>query len=160
MTRPNTRTWGVLCAGSAFVIDQATKAAALASADSLAVGVEVLQVMNLVLVRNTGVSFGIFASDHAFGQWPLILLTSAILIGLTVWLIKTREARQAGALGAIIGAGMGNVVDRLRHGGVTDFLDFHYAGYHWPAFNFADATIVLGVATLLLSTTPTARSKT
>jgi signal peptidase II len=53
------------------------------------------------------------------------------------------------AFSLIIGGAFGNVIDRLHNGGVTDFIDFHIAGYHWPAFNLADSVIFIGVAILL-----------
>lgn len=152
--------WGLVCAVLAFAVDQATKAAALAAAPALARGVGVLPSFDLVLAHNRGVTFGLLASDHPAGRWLLILLTSAISIGLLVWLMRARSRTQAAALGLIIGGALGNLVDRLRHGAVTDFLDFHARGYHWPAFNLADGGIVLGVALLLFveSRTPADRA--
>jgi signal peptidase II len=148
----NARIWGAAFAGAAFTLDQTTKGIALASRETLAAGVDVLPFMSFVLVRNTGVSFGLFASGP--GQWPLIFLTAAIIVGLSVWLIRTRQTRQAAAIGAIIGAALGNLADRLRHGGVTDFLDFHYGSHHWPAFNLADSVIFLGAVALVLTAAP------
>lgn len=141
--------WGLACAVFAFTVDQVTKAAVLAAAPALAEGVEVLPFFDLVLVHNRGVTFGLLASHHPAGRWLLILLTSAISIGLLVWLMRAQSRTQAAALGLIIGGALGNLVDRLRQGAVTDFLDFHAQGYHWPAFNLADSGIVLGVALLL-----------
>ncbi|SDB71670.1 signal peptidase II [Belnapia rosea] len=143
--------WGLAFAALAFTIDQVTKAAALAAAPTLMGGMTVLPFFDLVLVHNRGVTFGLLASDHPAGRWLLILLTSAISIGLLVWLIRAQSRTQAAALGLIIGGALGNLVDRLRHGAVTDFLDFHAQGYHWPAFNLADSSIVLGVALLLIT---------
>ena len=72
---------------------------------------------------------------------------AAVLAGLG----GARQTRLvAAALGLLIGGALGNVLDRLRHGAVTDFLDFHLGAYHWPAFNLADVAIVSGVALLLL----------
>lgn len=142
---------GAAAALAALAIDQASKAAALRFEDALSSGIELLPVMNLVLVRNTGVSFGLLAAPPELGQWPVILLTAAIIAGLAVWLSRISDRRQAAAIGTIIGGGLGNVIDRLLHGGVTDFLDFHYAGLHWPAFNLADTFIVLGVLALLVT---------
>ena len=64
--------------------------------------------------------------------------------------MRDRRPEMAAAVGLIAGGALGNVVDRLRHGAVTDFLDFHAAGYHWPAFNLADTAIFVGVALLLV----------
>jgi signal peptidase II len=70
-----------------------------------------------------------------------------------VWIWSSRQrhglTRLASAL--VVGGAIGNVVDRLRFGAVMDFLDFHWQGYHWPAFNIADAAITIGVALLLLA---------
>lgn len=142
--------WGGPFIVGAFALDQATKALAMRSANVLTAGIEVLPFFNLVLGRNTGVTFGMFAGQ-ALGQRPVILFTGAVVVALSVWLSRTSNARQAAALGAIIGGALGNILDRFRLGGVTDFLDFHLAGYHWPAFNFADTAIVIGVATLILT---------
>lgn len=142
--------WGLACAALAFAVDQATKAAALAAAPALARGVEVLPFFDLVLVQNRGVTFGLLASDHPTGRWLLILLTGAITAGLLVWLMRAHGRLQTAALGLIVGGALGNLVDRLRHGAVTDFLDFHARGHHWPAFNLADGGIVVGVLLLLV----------
>lgn len=150
MTRRESLRWGIAFALAAFLTDQATKAAALAAAPDLAQGVEVLPFFNLVLAHNRGVTFGLLASDHPAGRWLLILLTGAVTAGLLVWLTRVQSRLQAAALGLVIGGALGNLVDRLRHGAVTDFLDFHVQGYHWPAFNLADSGIVLGVALLLI----------
>ena len=105
---------------------------------------------DLTMVWNRGVTFGLLATNDPAGRWLLILLTGAVTAGLLVWLVRVQGRIQAAALGLIIGGALGNLVDRLRHGAVTDFLDFHVQGYHWPAFNLADGGIVLGVALLLM----------
>jgi signal peptidase II len=101
---------------------------------------------NLVLGRNTGVSFGLF---NEAPPWLLVGITLAIVLMLLVWASRERQPITAVALGLIIGGALGNMLDRLRHSGVTDFLDFHIGGIHWPAFNLADTAIVLGVMLLL-----------
>ena len=63
---------------------------------------------------------------------------------------KAETRLLAATIGLVIGGALGNVVDRFRFGAVADFLDFHWAGYHWPAFNLADAAISVGVVILLL----------
>jgi signal peptidase II len=103
-----------------------------------------------VRVWNTGVSFGLFGSAGASAAWVLSGLALAVVIGLTVWLSRTAEKPAAIGLGLVIGGALGNVVDRIRFGAVFDFLDFHAFGVHWPAFNIADAAIVVGAAVLLV----------
>lgn len=142
--------WGGLFIVGAFALDQVTKALAMSSAKALTVGIDVFPFFNLVLTRNTGVTFGMFAGQ-SLGQWPVILFTGAVVAVLSVWLSRASDPRQTAALGAIIGGALGNILDRFRLGGVTDFLDFHLSGYHWPAFNLADTAIVCGVATLILT---------
>jgi signal peptidase II len=72
-----------------------------------------------------------------------------IAAGLLVWLSRERDRASALAIGLVLGGAIGNVIDRLRHGAVVDFLDFHLSGYHWPAFNLADSAIVVGALLLV-----------
>lgn len=137
---------GLLCALAAFAVDQGTKTLALLS-PGLTNGMELLPFLNLVLVRNDGVSFGMLGGIVPW--WALILLAVAIIACLSVWLWRSHDSIVGAALGLIIGGALGNVVDRLRFGAVTDFLDFHAAGYHWPSFNIADVAIFCGAALLV-----------
>jgi signal peptidase II len=84
------------------------------------------------------------------GWWLLSLLAVAIVGGLVFWLRRADRPLLAVALGLVIGGALGNVIDRLRLGAVADFLDFHLAGYHWPAFNLADSAITVGVIALVV----------
>lgn len=129
-----------------FVLDQVTKEIVLAVQASLPVAV--LPFFNLVLVWNQGVSFGMFGGDDALS--PVILVGVAVLVsaGLLYWLWRETHGLAAMALGLVLGGAIGNVVDRLRHGAVVDFLDFHLAGHHWPSFNVADSAIVVGAVLL------------
>lgn len=117
---------------------------------------------NLVLHYNRGVSFGFLSSGPVAdaGPWVLIALSAAIVAALVVWLARTSDWWEGGALGAIIGGALGNILDRIRHGGVTDFLDFYLGNWHWPAFNLADTFITCGVAVLLLRSFVDRRSET
>ncbi len=111
---------------------------------------EVTGFFNLMLIYNRGVSFGLLDSEAALVPWLLSGLAVAIVIGLVVWL-RHIEGRWPGvAVGLIVGGAVGNVVDRPRLGAVIDFLDLHWAGFHWPAFNLADSAITLGVVLLLV----------
>lgn len=112
--------------------------------------VEVTGFFNLVTVWNFGVSFGMFNRGSAESAWIFALLASAITAVLLVWLARSPTRIIATALGLVIGGAVGNVVDRLRFGAVFDFLDLHVLGWHWPAFNIADAAISVGVLLLLV----------
>jgi len=79
-------------------------------------------------------------------------LAAVIVAGLSVWLWKSGNRWSGAATGLVIGGAIGNVVDRLQYGAVVDFLDFHVAGYHWPAFNVADSAICVGAGMLILET--------
>lgn len=121
---------------------------------------EITPFFNLVLVWNRGVSFGMF-SDHP--EWmPIILTIVALTITaiLLVWLWKAETKLSVYALSFVIGGAIGNVIDRVRFGAVVDFLDFHAFGYHWPAFNIADAAIFIGVVLLLIETILEPKQKT
>lgn len=104
----------------------------------------------LTPVWNRGVSFGLFATDAKMGALVLSAIALAVSLGLTIWLLRLTRALPRVALGLVIGGALGNVIDRVTLGAVFDFLDFHVAGWHWPAFNVADAAICVGVGLLLL----------
>lgn len=104
---------------------------------------------NLVLVHNRGVSFGMLSTSSAIMPWVLKALALGIMAVLVRWLHRSTNRLTALALGLVLGGAAGNVIDRARLGAVVDFLDFHLAGYHWPAFNVADAAICCGVLLLL-----------
>ncbi len=105
-------------------------------------------------VLNPGAAFGILASRSSAFRSPFFVGISIVAIGLIVYYFHRylhEPARlPAPALGLILGGAVGNLIDRLRVGMVIDFLDFHLSGYHWPAFNVADAAISIGVGLMLL----------
>ena len=104
---------------------------------------EIVSFFNLVYVSNSGISFGMF--DKASNAREIFaLLQGGIAFGLIFWLWNSQKKHISYALALIIGGAFGNVIDRILNGGVTDFLDFHIASYHWPAFNLADIAIVTG----------------
>jgi signal peptidase II len=113
--------------------------------------IPVTSFLNLVLVWNKGITFGLLnkGSEQTM-RYALIGVALVILFLLGRWLLRTSSTTVALALGSIMGGAVGNVIDRLRYGAVLDFLDFYYGNYHWYAFNVADAAIVMGVALLLL----------
>lgn len=159
-----TRALGFVTALLAIVIDQAVKAYFLFGAPGFATcapcrmaferchicdPIVVLPFLNLTMVWNRGVSFGLFPADSAAGRWFLITFSVVVVAGLAVWLWQTRERLVGIGIGLVIGGALGNVVDRVRFGAVADFFHFHAFGYDWYVFNVADAAIVVGVAVLV-----------
>ncbi len=144
--------WGLTIAGIVAVLDQVTKILVVGWLGQAGAGVMVTPFFNLVFVLNRGASFGLFSSDSPWGPRLLSAFTIAVVIGLTIWLIRTADRWLGIALGLIIGGALGNLIDRLGQGAVVDFLDFHAAGVHWPAFNLADSAITAGVGIVLYGT--------
>jgi len=133
-----------------IVADQVSKWLVMAQVLADGRSVIVTPFLNLVVVWNRGVSFGLFNHDWGGAPWVLSALAVAIVVLLCLWVTRAKRRLTAYAIGAIIGGAIGNVVDRARFGAVYDFVDLHYAGWHWPAFNLADSAITLGVAALLV----------
>ena len=112
--------------------------------------IELVGFLDLVPVENRGISFGLLQSESGAGVWLISAFALAVSAGLGFWLSRVRRLWPALALGLVIGGALGNLIDRLRLGWVIDFIDFHVAAWHWPAFNMADAAITVGVAMLLI----------
>lgn len=123
--------------------------------------VPLLPFFNLTLVFNKGAAFSILDDAGGWQRYFFIALASGVALGLAVWLtrISPRERLLAFGLALIIGGALGNLVDRIVLGQVVDFLDFHWAGWHWPAFNVADSAISVGVAALLWDSLVSSRGK-
>lgn len=113
---------------------------------------EVFSWLNLTLAHNTGAAFSFLAGAGGWQRWFLSGVAAVICIVLLVWLwrLPHRARLLPTALCLILGGAIGNLIDRIRFGHVVDFIDVHYAGWHWPAFNLADSVIVIGVILLLL----------
>ena len=105
--------------------------------------------LDLSMVWNRGVTFGLLSGDGPWNHLVLALLAAAIALVLLRWLARAETLAVAVALGAVIGGAVGDVLDRLRFGAVVDFVDAHAWGWHWYVFNIADAGIVCGVAALI-----------
>ena len=131
------------------VLDQMSK---YAISRALAYGsrIEITPFFNLVLVHNKGAAFS-FLSDAAGWQRGFFIAIAVVAIVWVVYLLRRYplQTRFCFALSLILGGAIGNVIDRVWLGAVIDFLDFHAAGYHWPAFNVADSAISCGAATLV-----------
>lgn len=139
-------------AGFLTAADQTIKLAVIASMP-LYSQVEITPWFNWVFVLNKGAAFSFLADQSGWQRYFFIVLGVVICATLAGWLWHGINNRlETAACIAIIGGGMGNVVDRIRIGAVVDYLDFHCAGWHWPAFNVADICVVSGAGLLFLAT--------
>lgn len=105
--------------------------------------------LDLTMVWNRGVTFGLFSGDGAWNHLILAALALAVAGFLLRWLARAENLLVTYALGAVIGGAVANVIDRVRFGAVVDFVDVHAWGWHWYVFNLADAAIVCGVLALV-----------
>ena len=132
-----------------IVADASSKEAALSLLDGRVV--PVLPVLNFTLAFNRGVSFSLFSTEGLWGWWALVLLTVAISTAVGwLWYRAPAPLERLG-YALILGGALGNLVDRLPDAAVTDFIDLHAAGWHFPTFNLADVSITTGVLFLVLS---------
>ena len=133
-----------------LILDQFSKLLIM-SYYQLGGGTVVTSFFNVVRVHNTGAAFSFLAAASGWQRWffTAIGVAAALLI---VWLLMSHAGQKlfSFALAFILGGAVGNVLDRLMHGYVVDFLDFHWHGTHFPAFNLADSAITLGAACLIL----------
>lgn len=105
--------------------------------------------LDLVMVWNRGISYGLFPQDSGAGRLAIIAMALAIVTVMIVWLFRTTDRLVATAIGFVVGGALGNAVDRHLYGAVADFFRLHALGYEWYVFNLADVAIVAGVALLL-----------
>lgn len=147
---PNTLRRGLLIALCVIALDQATKWWILLSVMNPPHLIEIMPMFNLVLTWNRGVSFGLFDAGSAAGPWILSGVAVVIVAVLLYWLRGAKGKLVAIAVGFIAGGAAGNVIDRMVHGAVVDFLDVYWGSYHWPAFNVADSGITIGAALLVI----------
>ena len=108
--------------------------------------------LNLTLAHNYGAAFSFLSDAGGWQRWLFTGLALVVTLVLIIWLFRlpAREKLTGSALGLIIGGAVGNLIDRISLGYVVDFIDVHYQGWHWPAFNVADSAITCGVILLLI----------
>lgn len=149
-----------------IVLDQLTKAWVLGSADVadpmlIPAGYRFAEVIpgvfNLTMVRNTGVSFGLFGGGEA--RWFLSVFSVLVAAGLAWWALKADRRLLIAAIGLVIGGAIGNAIDRIRFGYVVDFLDFSGTGVFPWVFNVADSAITIGVVLLVLDSVMSERKQ-
>ncbi|MBJ6126969.1 signal peptidase II [Microvirga splendida] len=135
---------------AATLLDQFTKWLILEVVMQPPQVIPIVPFFNLTLGYNTGISFGLLQSVFEDNPWVLTSLTLTIVGFLLLWARRAGSRREAIALGLISGGALGNAIDRIRQGAVTDFLDVYVGTWHWPTFNMADVAIFLGAATLVV----------
>jgi signal peptidase II len=133
-----------------LILDQVTKLYSLFVYDlPVKEPVEFAPFINLIVVWNRGISYGLFQQNSEIGRWGLIVISILAAIGLSFWIRRTTAKLLAVSLGLIVGGAIGNVIDRLAYGAVFDFIQIHIGSWSWYVFNVADAAIVAGVVGLL-----------
>lgn len=139
--------------GLAFIIlmaDQFTKVL-IVGFYQLGDSTQVTSFFNIVRVHNSGAAFSFLAGASGWQRW-FFTVVGLVAATVMVWLLKSHSGQKlfAFALACILGGAIGNVIDRVLYGHVVDFLDFHWRGWHFPAFNIADSAITIGAAGLIL----------
>ena len=143
---------GLLTAALVVGADQLTKWAALQALPPYQ-PLPLAGFVNLTLAFNSGAAFSFLADGGGWQRWLLSAVAIGVSAYLLVWLrgIARGKLVEVIGLGLILGGALGNLIDRLWLGAVIDFIDLHYAGWHWPAFNLADTAITLGVVAVVAS---------
>ena len=138
--------WAVLLMGA----DQITKSLIL-NHYQLGDSTFITSFFNIVRAHNTGAAFSFLADAGGWQRWLFTGIGVAATIFI-VWQLRAHPGQKlfSFALSSILGGAVGNVVDRLMHGYVVDFLQFHYAGWYFPSFNLADSAITVGAVCLIL----------
>lgn len=134
----------------AFVADQLSKQWILANFD-LYESVKLLPIFNLTYVRNYGAAFSFLHDAGGWQRWMFTLVAVGFSVVLTIWLRRLPAEKRllSVAYTLVIGGALGNLVDRLVHGFVVDFLDFYWNTSHYPAFNIADSAICVGAVLIV-----------
>ena len=137
-----------------IIIDQSTKIFfSKIMLNNMFESIEIFPFLNIVFVRNTGISFGLFSDGGLLNRYFFIAF--AIILGNILLIISflTKEKLMKLSLLMISSGAIGNAIDRIYFGGVIDFIDFFIYNFHWPAFNFADIFITIGVILLCFENT-------
>jgi signal peptidase II len=136
-----------------FFPDQLTKALVTGplGINQLGDQLVLLPIFNFTYTENNGISLGLLNATTEIGRWMLVALTSAIAIGVAVWIGREKSRIDQVALGMVLGGALGNILDRVRHGYVVDFADLHFGDFRpFLVFNVGDAAISIAVVILLL----------
>lgn len=134
-----------------LVLDQVTKHW-VAGSFSLYESINVLPIFNITYVHNLGAAFSFLADQGGWQRWFFTAIAAIACIVFTIWLARTAKSQTllSIAVALMLSGAMGNLIDRALFGYVIDFLDFHWSGNHFPAFNVADSMIFIGAALMIL----------
>jgi signal peptidase II len=149
--KPNAQIWLALSA-IVIALDQLTKHIALAMLQPYAPQPVIPGVLNWTLAFNEGAAFSFLHDAGGWQRWLFSVLAIVVCAVLVIWLRRTgrEEWRTALPLALVIGGALGNLVDRVRLGHVTDFIEVYYRSWSWPAFNLADSAISVGAVLLIV----------
>lgn len=149
--RPNALVW-LLLSLLVIALDQLTKQIALAELQAYVPHPVIPGFLNWTLAFNPGAAFSFLAGADGWQRWLFTALAIGVSAVLAFWLARTPRAdwRNATPLALIIGGALGNLIDRLRLGHVTDFIQVYYQDWAWPAFNIADSAISVGAVMLVV----------
>ena len=152
------RPWFIL-AGMVVLLDQMSKWLVLTNI-RLGETIYLTPFWNWVLTYNPGAAFSFLADQPGWQRWLFTVLALAVSGWIALELRRHPEQKLLSlALALIMGGALGNVIDRIRFGAVVDFIQWHAAGYYWPAFNVADSAITVGAILLVFSTLTAANKK-
>jgi signal peptidase II len=149
----NARTVGFIVALLVFALDQFAKYWVTGPLGINHIGDQLvlLPIFNFTYTENNGISLGLLNATTEIGRWMLVGLTSAIAFGVAFWMGREKSRIDQMALGLVLGGALGNILDRVRHGYVTDFADLHFGEWRpFLIFNVGDAAISIAVVILLL----------
>jgi len=134
-----------------LILDQVTKQW-VAHSFSLYESVKITSFFNFTYVHNLGAAFSFLADQGGWQRWFFTAIAAIASVIFTVWLARTPKEQPmlAIALAFMLSGALGNLIDRVLFGYVIDFLDFHWQGNHWPAFNVADSVIFIGAALMII----------
>lgn len=134
-----------------IVLDQISKAVVVQRL-AMFERIDIFPVLSITRLHNTGAAFSFLAEAGGWQRWFFIVLGLAITALVVVWLrrIPARRGWLGAALALVVGGAVGNIIDRLWHGHVVDFVSVHYKGWFFPAFNVADSAITVGAVILLV----------
>jgi signal peptidase II len=148
-----TRSLGIIVALLVFGLDQLVKWIVTGPLGVNEIGAQLylLPFFQFTYTQNNGISLGLLNATTEIGRWMLVALTTAIALGVAIWMGREENRTDQVALGMVLGGALGNILDRTLHGYVVDFADLHFGEWRpFLIFNVGDAAISIAVVILLL----------